>query len=157
MTANRNTRVHLENVFVVVQMNIHFLPVHDLRRASLAASPSNRLKVKDVLHLLRLRQDPLRAPSLRHSLRRMVPREEVKVRRTSRPTSLPPSLPLSLPRNPLRKREKFPLTMMTLRRRIRMRNMTGVRKRKMSLRRTVANHAFCDTIPFSRLCCTSSA
>ena len=136
MNAGTSTHARLEDVSVVAQRDIRFLPAHDLQRTSLAASPSNRLKVKAVLHLPRLRQSLHRVPSLRHSQRRVVPKEEVKVRRTR----LPPSLPLSLPRSPLRKQEKSPLKMMTLRRRIRMRSMTGMRKRNMSLRRSKWRH-----------------
>ena len=134
MNVVTNTRARLETVSVVAQRDTRFLLAHNLRRASLVINLSNQLKVKAVLHLPRLRQSLHRVSSLRHSqsLRRKVPKEEVKVRKTSLPTSLPPSLP----RSPLRKQEKSPLTMMTLRRRIRMRSMTGMRTKSMSLRRS---------------------
>ena len=95
MNAGTSTRARLENVSVVAQRDTRFLLAHDLQRTSLAVNLSNRLKVKAVLHLPRLRQSLHRVPSLRHSQRRKVPKEEVKVRKTS--------LPPSLPRSPLRK------------------------------------------------------
>ena len=102
MIVDTSIHVRLENVFVVVLMDIHFLHVHDLQRASLAVSLSNRLKVKDVRHLPRLRQSLHRVLSLRHSLRRLVPKEEVKARTIDLPINLLPSLPPSLPRSPLK-------------------------------------------------------
>ena len=131
-----STLARLVSVFVVVQRDTHFLLAHDLQRTSLAVNLSNRLKVKAVRHLPRLRQSLHRVPSLRHSPRRKMPKEEVRGRKTSLPPNLPPSLPPSLPRSLLRKHEKSPLTMMTLRRRIRMRTMTGMRKQHMSQRRS---------------------
>ena len=71
-----------------------FLLAHDHRRASLAVNLSNRLKGKAVLHLPRLRHSLHRVPSLKHSQRRRVAKEEGKVRKTN--------LPSSLPRSPLR-------------------------------------------------------
>ena len=73
MNAGTSTGARLENVFVVAQRDTRFLPAHDLQRTSLAANPSNRLKVNAVLHLPRLRQNPHRVPSLRHSQRRTFP------------------------------------------------------------------------------------
>ena len=127
MNVGRNTRARMENVSDAAQRDIRLLLAHDLQRASLVANLSNRLKVKAVLHLPRLRQSLHRVPSPRHNQRRKEPKEEGKVRKTS--------LPPSLPQSPLGKQEKSPLTMMTLRRKSRMRSMTGKRTKSMSLRR----------------------
>ena len=116
----------------------------DLRGASLTLHQSNRLKVKAVLHLHRPRPDlhllPSPRPNLKHNQRRKVPKEEAKARRTSLPSSRPPS--------PLRKLEKSPLIMMTLRRRITMRSVTGMRMESMSLRRSRERHLL--TTPLRR-------
>ena len=58
-----------------------------------------------------------------------------------------PSLPPSLPPRPLQNQERFPLTMMMLRRRIRTRSTTGVRKRIMSKRRSRSTLTQLPTTP----------
>ena len=88
MNAGTSTRARLENVSFVAQRDTRFLLAHDLQRTCQAVNLSNRLKVKAVLHLPRLRQSLHRVPSLRHSQRRKVPKEEVKGRKTSLPPSL---------------------------------------------------------------------
>ena len=56
-----------------------FLLAHDLRRASLAINLSNRLKVKAVLHLPRLRQKPSSSAKPKETTKEeKVPKEEVK-------------------------------------------------------------------------------
>ena len=111
--ASTSTRARMENVSGAVQKDTRFLRVHDLPRRSLRgsvrASLSNRLKVRGDLPLPRLRPNLPRVLSQRHSPRKTVPKEEVKVRRisllpsllTSLPPRRPPSPPRSLLRNPV--------------------------------------------------------
>ena len=72
MRENISILARMASVFDVVQRGIHYLPVHDLQRPSLAVSQSNRLRVKDVLHRPRHWRNLPRMPRLWHSLKRMV-------------------------------------------------------------------------------------
>ena len=76
-------RARMANVFDVVQMDTRFLHAHGLQRTSLEVSPSNRLKERDVLHKPRLRRNLPRLPRLSHSPRKVVPKEEERVKRRS--------------------------------------------------------------------------
>ena len=69
MSASINILARMGSAFDVAQRGTHYHLVHDLPRPSLAVSPNNRLRVRDVLHRPRLRRNLPRMPRLRHSLK----------------------------------------------------------------------------------------